>query len=289
MARWLVIGAAGMLGTELVQTVQDAGHDVTAWDLPDIDITNFDQVMDQVTGFDVVANAAAWTAVDAAEEKEAAAFQVNAVGPQNLARACAASRARLVHISTDYVFDGEGTQPYPEDTALAPRSAYGRTKAAGEWAVAANLPEHYIVRTAYLYGEHGPNLVKTFIRLAQERDTITAVTDQHIQPTWAADLADGVVRLVDNEAPFGAWHGTASGQTTVRGLAQAIYTGLGLDPERVCPTTLAAYPSPTPRPSYSVLSHHRWVDSGIQELPGWRDALDRYLRSSFYGRETSLI
>lgn len=277
MARWLVVGAAGMLGTDLVSTVQRAGHDVTAWDLPDIDITDSQQVMNQVRGFDVVANTAAWTAVDAAEEKEAQAFQVNAVGPQNLARACAASNATLVHVSTDYVFDGAATQPYTEDAPLAPRSAYGRTKAAGEWAVAANVAKHYIVRTAYLYGAHGPNLVKTFLRLAEERDTITAVTDQYIQPTWVVDLADGIVRLVDNNAPYGAWHGTGSGQTTVRGLAQAIFSGIGLDPERVGPTTLGAYPSPTPRPSYSVLSHQRWFDAGIAPLPDWQESLVNYL------------
>lgn len=277
MPRWLVVGAAGMLGTDLVSTVQQAGHEVTAWDLPDIDITDADDVLAKVSGFDVVANCAAWTAVDAAEENEAAAFLVNAVGPQNLALAANRTRATLVHISTDYVFDGVATEPYPEDTPLRPQSAYGRTKAAGEWAVRANCAQHYIVRTAYLYGKHGPNLVKTFARLAVERDSITAVTDQHIQPTWAGDLSTAIIRLVDSGAPYGAWHGTGSGSTTIFEFARAIFAGVGQDTEKVKPTTLADFVTSTSRPAYSVLSHQRWTDAAVAPLPGWDDALDRAL------------
>lgn len=279
MAGWLVVGAAGMLGTDLVASLKDTAHEVTAWDLPDIDITDSDQVLQKVTGFDVVVNAAAWTAVDAAETHEAQAFSVNAVGPANLARACRRTGATMVQISTDYVFDGGPTHPYPADAPLRPQSAYGRTKAAGEWAVAANCPQHYIVRTAYLYGAHGPNLVKTMARLAAERDTITAVTDQRIQPTWTVDLAAAVIRLVDAEAPYGAWPGTGGGETTVFGFARAIFAALGHDPARVGETTLADYPSPTPRPAYSVLSHQRWADAGLQPLPDWQDALDRFLQT----------
>lgn len=269
-----------MLGTDLVAIAEAAGHEVTAWDLPEIDITDTNQVLAKITGFDVVANCAAWTAVDAAEEKEAAAFQVNAVGPANLALACARSGATLVHISTDYVFDGMATEPYPEDTPLRPQSAYGRTKAAGEWAVRANCEQYYVVRTAYLYGEHGPNLVKTMARLAVERDSITAVTDQYIQPTWSVDLAAAIVRLVDGGAPYGAWHGTGSGSTTIFDFARAIFAGVGQNPQKVRPTTLSEYVSPTPRPAYSVLSHQRWIDAGIDPLPAWRDALERYLVST---------
>lgn len=285
MTRWLVVGAGGMLGTDLVLALKAAGHDVTGWDLPEIDITDADDVLGKVTSFDVVANCAAWTAVDAAETNESAAFAVNAVGPQNLALAAASSGAKLVHISTDYVFDGVATEPYAEDTPLRPQSAYGRTKAAGEWAVRANCAQHYIVRTAYLYGEHGPNLVKTFARLAVERDSITAVTDQHIQPTWAADLAAGVIRIVDANAPYGAWHGTGAGATTVFDFARAIFAGVGQDPDKVTPTTMAEYVTPTPRPAYSVLSHQRWADAAIAPLPHWQDALDRWL--SLSGDEVS--
>lgn len=279
MARWLVVGAGGMLGTDLVLALKSAGHDVTAWDLPEIDITDTDDVLAKVTGFDVIANCAAWTAVDVAEEKEAAAFAVNAIGPANLALAATATGATLVHISTDYVFDGGATEPYAEDTPLNPKSAYGRTKAAGEWAVRANCARHYIVRTAYLYGAAGPNLVKTMARLAVERDQITAVTDQFIQPTWAADLAAAIVRLAESEAPYGAYHGTGAGSTTIFDFAQAIFSAVGQSPEKVKPITLAEYVTPTPRPAYSVLSHQRWADAGVDPLPAWQDALARYLLS----------
>lgn len=280
MANWLVVGAGGMFGTDLVETLRRSAHDVTAWDRSDIDITDDDRVRDRVTGFDVVVNAAAWTAVDAAETHESQAFTVNAVGPANLARACGRTGATLVQLSTDYVFDGRASQPYPVDAPLRPQSAYGRSKAAGEWAVAAHCERHYIVRTAYLYGEHGPNLVKTMARLAGRDETVRVVTDQQIQPTWTVDLAAGVQRLVDAAAPYGAWHGTGGGSTTVFDFARAIFADLGVDPALVQPTTMAEYPTPTPRPAYSVLSHQRWTDAGIEPLPQWRGSLDSYLASA---------
>ena len=277
MTRWLVVGASGMLGTDLVTTLQATAHDVTGWSHTDLDITDPAQVTDQVVGFDVVVNAAAWTAVDAAETHEAEAFTVNAVGAANLATACETAGSTLVQVSTDYVLDGSARTPAPVDAPIAPRTAYGRTKAAGEWAVRATCARHYVVRTAYLYGEHGPNLVKTMARLAKERDTVQVVNDQWIQPTWTTDLAEAIVRLVDADAPYGVWHGTSSGATTVWEFARAIFHGLGHDADRVLPTTLAEYPSATPRPAYSVLSHDRWTDAGVAALPEWDNALSRFL------------
>lgn len=277
MAQWLVVGARGMLGTDLVATLKDSAHDVTAWSRTDLDITDPEQVAARVQGFDVVVNAAAWTAVDAAETHEAQAFTVNAVGAANLAIVCAAAGSTLVQVSTDYVLAGTSRTPAPVDAPIAPRTAYGRTKAAGEWAVRASCPKHYVVRTAYLYGEHGPNLAKTMARLAGERQTIQVVNDQWIQPTWTIDLAQAIVRLVDANAPYGVWHGTSGGQTTVWEFARAVFEGLGHDPARVLPTSLAEYPSATPRPAYSVLSHDRWADSGLLPLPAWDDALNRFL------------
>lgn len=277
MAHWLVVGASGMLGTDLVTTLKDSPHDVTAWSHADLDITDHQQVMDRVTGFDVVVNAAAWTAVDAAETHEAEAFTINAVGAANLATACEASGSTLVQVSTDYVLDGSCRTPAPVDAPIAPQTAYGRTKAAGEWAVRACCTQHYVVRTAYLYGEHGPNLVKTMARLARERDTVQVVNDQWIQPTWTIDLAQAIVRLVDADAPYGVWHGTSSGETTVWEFARAIFDRLGHDPARVLPTTLAEYASATARPSYSVLSHDRWTVTDLAPLPTWEDALTRFL------------
>ena len=280
MSRWLVVGAAGMLGQDLVAALGDSrqGHEVTGLDRDSLDIIDPKACLDAVAGHDLVVNVAAWTAVDEAESREADAFAVNAVGAANLARACEAARARMVHVSTDYVFAGEATRPYAEDAPLAPRSAYGRTKAAGEWAVRTYLPGvSWVVRTAWLYGAHGPNFVKTMARLAAERDTVSVVDDQRGQPTWTVDLAAAILRLVEAEAPFGTYHGTSSGETTWFGFAQAIFAELGLDPARVKPTTTDAFPRPAPRPSYSVLGHDAWGRAALDPLPRWEQSLKRAL------------
>lgn len=270
--RWLVVGALGMLGHDVVAAL--AGRDVTAVDRDEVDITDPAAVAAVVQGYDVVVNTAAFTAVDAAEEAEAAAFAVNAVGPANLARQCARTGAWLVHVSTDYVFPGDATSPYAEDAPPAPRSAYGRTKLAGEWAVRAHLPERaYIVRTAWLYGEHGPNFVRTMARLEREKDTVEVVDDQRGQPTWSRDLAERLVQTVDAGAPAGTYHGTASGQTTWFDLARAVFAAAGADPERVRPTTSEAFVRPAPRPAYSVLGHDAWERAGLAPMRAWDEAL----------------
>ena len=183
-----------MLGRDLEGVLTTAGHQVTAAGRADLDVTSLEACRQAVAGHDVVVNGAAWTAVDDAETHEAQAFTVNATGAANLARACAEAQVRLVQVSTDYVFSGDATTPYAEDAPLAPRSAYGRTKAAGEWAVRSTCPQSWVVRTAWLYGEHGPNFVKTMARLAAERDTVSVVDDQRGQPTWTRDLAEGIER-----------------------------------------------------------------------------------------------
>jgi dTDP-4-dehydrorhamnose reductase len=271
--RFLVTGGAGMLGRDLEDVLLAAGHEVTAAGRADLDVTSLEACRQAVTGHEVVVNGAAWTAVDDAETHEAQAFTVNATGAANLARACAEAQVRLVQVSTDYVFSGDATTPYAEDAPLAPRSAYGRTKAAGEWAVRATCPQSWVVRTAWLYGEHGPNFVKTMARLAGERDTVSVVDDQRGQPTWTRDLAEGIERLVAAEAPFGIYHGTSAGETTWFGFTREIFASLGLDPERVLPTTTEAFPRPAPRPAYSVLGHDAWATAGLAPLPDWRTAL----------------
>jgi len=275
MSRWLVVGCDGMLGQDLVAALGESPgtHEVTGVDRDVLDIVDPDACLAAVAGHDIVVNAAAWTAVDEAETHEAQAFAVNAVGAANLARACAASGALMVQVSTDYVFAGDANSPYPEDAPLAPRSAYGRTKGAGEWAVRALCPQSWVVRTAWLYGAHGPNFVKTMARLAAERDTVSVVDDQRGQPTWTVDLAAAIVRLVTSEAAFGIYHGTSSGETTWFGFAQAIFSELGLDPTRVRPTTSEAFVRPAPRPSYSVLGHDRWESAGVAPIREWSDAL----------------
>jgi len=279
VSSWLVVGAAGMLGQDLVAAIADSphAHEVTAVDKDEVDITDPEACLTEVVGYDFVVNVAAWTAVDEAESQEGAAFAINAVGAANLARACAASQARMVQVSTDYVFAGDADLPYTEDAPPAPRSAYGRTKLAGEWAVQSLCPQSWIVRTAWLYGAHGPNFVKTMARLAAERDTVSVVDDQHGQPTWTVDLAGAIVRLVEAQAPFGTYHGTSTGETTWFGLAQAIFADLGLDPDRVTPTTTDAFPRPAPRPAYSVLGHEAWRGAALDPLPSWRTSLTKAL------------
>jgi dTDP-4-dehydrorhamnose reductase len=275
MARWLVTGAGGMLAHDLVPMLESRGHEVTSVRRADLDVTDLEACLGAVDGHDVAANLAAWTAVDDAETREPEAFAVNAVGAANIATACSRSGARMVHVSTDYVFSGEATTPYAVDAPIAPRSAYGRTKAAGEWAVQAHCPDALVVRTAWLYGAGGPNFASTMARLAGERETLAVVDDQRGQPTWTVDLAQAIVQLVEADAPGGLWHGTSAGETTWFGFARAIFEELGLDPERVTPTTTEAFPRPAPRPAYSVLGHERWADAGLDPLPDWRDGLRR--------------
>ena len=272
-ARWLVIGNLGMLGTDVMGVL--AERDVTGIDRPDIDITSAASVDAVVHGYDVVVNCAAYTAVDEAESHEGEAFLVNAVGPATVARACARTGARLVHISTDYVFAGDADVPYREDALPAPRSAYGRTKAAGEWAVRSELPQNsLILRTAWLYGAHGPNFIRTMMNLESQRETLSVVDDQRGQPTWSADVAARLVEAVDLDIPAGTYHATSSGETTWFGLTRRIFELLGADPERVQPTTTDAFPRPAPRPAYSVLGHDRWADVELPPLRDWCDALD---------------
>jgi len=276
-----------MLGRELSTALE--GRRVTAADLSELDITDPRAVHEAVAGHDVVVNCAAWTAVDAAQAHEKEAFAVNAIGPQLLARSCAEHGARLLHLSTDYVFPGTGTEPFPEDAPLAPASAYGRTKAAGEWAVRAQLPgRHWVVRTAWLYGRHGRNFVRTVARLEAERSTIEVVDDQWGQPTWSKDLAAWLVTLVDADVPSGTYHGTSSGATSWHGLARAVFELLGADPDRVRPVPSALSGREAPRPPYSVLAHIAGPAAGLAPLRGWRQALAQAVREDWVSGPRSL-
>jgi dTDP-4-dehydrorhamnose reductase len=272
MTRYLIAGAAGMLGRDLQDAL--AGRDVTAVDRSELDITDLAAVQKAVAGHDVIINAAAYTAVDAAEENEAAAYAVNAIGPRNLAIAAAAVGAKLVQISTDYVFDGAGNSPYPEDTEIDPLNAYGRTKAAGEQFVLTENPARsYIVRTAWLYGAHGPNFGRTMLTLAAGRDTVSVVADQFGQPTWTVDLARQIVTMLDADAPAGIYHGTNAGQTNWFGFAKAVFASADLDPERVLPTDGSKFQRPAARPAYSVLGHDAWAAAGLTPMRPWTEAL----------------
>ncbi len=275
--KWLVVGASGMLGQDLVVLLRERREDVRTADrgavgiTDTLDITDARACLDVVAGVDVVVNCAAYTAVDDAEQHEATAFGVNAIGAGNLARAAHRSGARIVQVSTDYVFDGTADTPYGEDDVLAPQSAYGRTKGAGEWAVRAECPDHLVVRTAWLYGAAGACFPKTIARIAAERAGIDVVDDQVGQPTWTEDLADLILRLVLARVPSGTYHGTSSGAVSWYGFAKEIVAAAGLDPTIVRPTTSAAFVRPAPRPAYSVLGHAALDSIGVRPIGSWEE------------------
>lgn len=280
--RWLIAGSGGMLGRDLAAALQARGADVVALSRAELDITNEAAVATALRDHapDIVVNCAAWTAVDAAEEREADALAVNGAGAGHLAAAiaagCAAPGCRLVQLSTDYVFAGDAAEPYAEHDPPAPRTAYGRTKLAGEEAIRKFLPEAgYVVRTAWLYGAHGPNFVRTMIRLERERPAVDVVADQHGQPTWTADVAGQVIALISAGAPAGVYHATSSGETTWFGLAREVFRLLGADPARVRAISTADYPRPARRPGYSVLGHRAWATAGIEPIGDWQLALRR--------------
>jgi dTDP-4-dehydrorhamnose reductase len=266
----MVTGAKGMLGTDATELLRAQGEDVRGVDLGDLELTDPTAVKAALSDVDVVLNCAAWTAVDDAEDREEAALVANATIPAVLARAAAETSTRLVQISTDYVFAGDAGSPYAEDAPMSPRSAYGRTKAAGETAVREALPDaHLVVRTAWLYGAHGNCFPKTIARVAAERGAVSVVDDQVGQPTWTRDVADLVLRLVSGGAPAGTYHATSSGQTSWFGFARRVVEAAGMDPAVVTPTDSSTFERPAPRPAYSVLGHTALERLGIAPIGDW--------------------
>ncbi|MEV4473442.1 dTDP-4-dehydrorhamnose reductase [Nonomuraea salmonea] len=282
--RWLITGGGGMLATDVLDRAALTGEPVLALGRSELDVSDRRAVRDFVCAYRprVVVNCAAWTAVDDAEAHPDAALRVNGRAVGWLAEACSRAGARLVHVSTDYVFDGTSPLPYREDAPAAPVNAYGRSKRAGE--LAALEHGHYVVRTAWLYGAAGPNFVRTMIGLPAERDTVDVVDDQRGQPTWTADLADYLVRLAQSDLPPGVYHGTSAGETTWYGLAREIFTLLGRDPERVRPVPSEAFPRAARRPANSVLAHTR-----ADPLRHWRDALHAAWPVLTRGRRCSTV
>ncbi len=273
----LITGSNGQLGTELAARFFDRSNDeLFVGDLPDLDITSELSIASTFATIapDVVVNCAAWTAVDSAEEKESSAFTVNAEGPAILATYCARAGARLVQVSTDYVFSGDATEPYQEDAQPRPITAYGRTKLAGENFVRELLPDnHLIIRTAWLYSPIGHNFVKTIVKAQKDSETLSVVRDQIGQPTSASDLADQIVTLLDSYSGSGIFHGTNSGVTSWFEFARAIMFEIGENPERILPTDSSSYVQLAPRPAYSVLGHQAWASVGMAPMRDWRVAL----------------
>ncbi len=289
----LVPGAGGQLGTDVLRAVAHR-RDAFARGLTraDLDVTDAFAVLDLVGRWArvlraddpahrlVVVNTAAWTDVDAAEAHEEAAYAVNASAPALLATACARVGARLLHVSTDYVFPGdravpgEQATPYDVDDPTGPRTAYGRTKLAGELAVREVLPDaSWVVRTAWLYGGAGRHFVRTMARLERAQQTVQVVDDQTGSPTWSRELADRLVALAGSDVAAGTLHAAGHGATTWHGLARAVFEELGADPARVLPVPTDLLARPAPRPAWSVLSSRAWDAAGLPPLSPWREAL----------------
>lgn len=273
---WLILGGYGQLGKCLQDSLNSRGISFTAMGHNDVDITEFaavSTVMQQIKP-DVVVNAAAWTAVDNAEDHEEAAYLVNCIGARNIAKCVARDNSVLVHISTDYVFSGSSSSPLSETDQTSPLSAYGRTKLAGELAVLEeNSASSLIVRTAWLYSPFGSNFARTMVRKALKNDPVRVVDDQYGQPTLASDLADHVLTLVEGVAPSGIYHGTNSGKTSWFEFATEIFRLVGSDPELVTAVHGSEYPTRAMRPQYSVLSHGNTIRSGFEEMQPWMEAL----------------
>ncbi len=273
--RLLVTGGAGMLGQAVAAAATRLGHDVFALSRAELDITDADHVRRVVAAAEprTVINCAAWTDVDGAETAEAAATAVNGDGAGNVARAAAEVGARIVHVSTDYVFDGAKHEPWLESDAVNPIGAYGRSKLVGEEQVAAATDEHAIVRTAWLFGAGGRNFVDTMLALGHERDEVSVVTDQVGSPTWSVHLAEALVELAERRGDVGILHAAGAGACSWYELAVEVFDRAGVRC-RVLPTTAARFPRVAPRPAYSVLGSER---DDAPALPGWQEGLAAYL------------
>lgn len=269
-----------MLGTDLVRAFSARGE-VTGMDIDELDITDETGCRARIGEIKpgVIINAAAMTRVDDCESHEEDAFRVNALGAGNLAAAASEAGARLVHYSTDYVFDGRKQDPYLEEDSPCPLGVYGRSKLQGEALVRARCAEHLIIRTSWLFGYHGPNFIRTILAAAQNGRQLRVVNDQRGSPTYTADLAAHSVRLAEGGGR-GIYHVTNSGSCTWYELARFALDCAGMDGVVVEPVTTAEYPRPAPRPANSVLANARLLAEGFPELRHWSEAVRDYIQQT---------
>ena len=277
MAKYLITGANGQLGTEMRHLLTAKGVDYTAYDSKTMDITDRERVLEVVKQDhpQVIYHCAAFTAVDAAEdEQKDLNWAVNVEGTKHVAEAAAQVGAQLVYISTDYVFDGTNLGEYEVDTPTNPRNEYGRAKLAGEQAVQAALSDYYIIRTSWVFGQYGKNFVYTMQRLAKEHDRLTVVNDQMGRPTWTKTLAEFMWHLTQTRAPFGIYQLSNDDSCTWYQFAQAILADTDVE---IVPVTSAEFPQKAYRPRHSVMSLAKAKATGF-EIPTWRMALAQFLQ-----------
>jgi len=275
--RILLTGGNGQLGQELLEAATAAGHAVRSTTRADCDVTSPESVRQVIEEAEpeVLVNCAAWNKVDAAESQNDDAFRVNALGPRVLAGLCAARQVLLVHLSSDYVFDGSATSPVDEWHRPNPLSTYGASKLAGENEVRGLAPRHQVVRTAWLYGRDGPNFVLSILRAMTDGRPLRVVSDQLGSPTWTGHLAPALLRVIARDIP-GTYHLTNSGAVSWHGFAEAIVAAVGGSAD-VAAITTAEYPAAARRPSYSVLDNRVWRLLGEPALPDWQEGLSAYV------------
>ena len=275
--RILVTGVKGQLGYDVVAELEKRGHEAIGVDIEEMDITNAVAVKEIITSaaVDAVIHCAAYTAVDAAEDNENICRRVNVTGTDNIAKVCQELDIKMVYISTDYVFDGEGTRPWEPDDKQNPQSVYGQTKYEGEMAVMDTLDKYFIVRIAWVFGVNGKNFVKTMLSLAETRDSLTVVNDQIGSPTYTFDLAVLLVDMVETDK-YGIYHATNEGLCSWYDFAVEIFKQAHV-PMEVAPVSSAQFKAKAKRPSNSRMSKDKLEANGFNRLPTWQDALKRYL------------
>lgn len=275
----LVTGGKGQLGVDVTTIFQQQGHVVFAYGRNDLNITDSLQVHEVIQSHrpDVVIHSAAFTQVDQAETDVERAYLVNALGTRNVSVSAEKIGAKIVYVSTDYVFDGKGKTPYNEFATTNPQSIYGKSKLAGEVFIRDLSRQFFIVRTSWVYGNHGQNFVKTMLNLAKERDELSVVHDQVGSPTYTVDLAYFLEELVCTEN-YGIYHATNTGHCSWYEFAKAIFEEAGLSQIRVNPVTTEQFKRPAPRPAYSVMDHMAIRLNGMRDLPVWREALRVFLK-----------
>ncbi|MCX4096841.1 dTDP-4-dehydrorhamnose reductase [Nocardia sp. alder85J] len=283
MSRLLVTGAGGLLGTRITSPAspfRDGRRTLLGLTSTALDITDATALDQAIRPGDVVINCAAYSAVDAAESDTDRAFAINATGAALLARVCARRHARLLHLSTGYVFDGKAAAPYEVDAPTAPINAYGRSKLAGEQAVRAELPEALIVRTMWLYSGAITGFPAALLRKYRQDNPIAVVADQFASPTYTGDLVTALHALLAHPDPPLLTHATSGGTASKFEFARAVAETAGLDPDRLSPCRTTDFPAAADRPRNAVLSDASWTGNGLRPLPHWRDALHRAMTRS---------